>query len=202
MVMRVCKGIELVSGIGGVFLPVLLILSLSIALPQAPWFNWIGNAISDLGRPEYSLSFFNWTLTVIGGLLLFFSIGLILSLQQRIGPTLLAISSIYFIGVGIYPLPSPIHVETSSLFFIAFPLGFFFIGYRLRERKSVFFKKMSVFAFAIPLLAVVSPSVLVFGEGIAIPELLILIPGFLWCAVYGLYLLRMLPGHQRIICKN
>jgi len=161
-----------------------------IVVPQAPWFEWTGNAISDLGRADHGLPFFNWSLTIIGVLLLVFSIGLVLYLKQRIGPTLIGISSIYFIAIGLYPLPNPIHVDTSSLFFIAFPLGFFMLGYRLRMRKEKWYQRMRWFAFTVPILAIASPVMLLFGEGIAVPELMILLPGFFWCAWYGVHLLQ------------
>ena len=125
---------QFVSGVSGVVLAPILIVVIAAALAFAPWFNWTTNAISDLGRPQYGLLFVNTAFVSVGAFLFLFSGGLIFTLQQRIGPMALALSSLYFIGVGLFPLPSPIHVETSSLFFIAFSFGFFFLGVKLRQR--------------------------------------------------------------------
>jgi len=106
------------SGICGVVLPISFILVLFLSLQRSPWFSWTENAISDLGRSEFGLLFFNYTLITIGILLLFFSFGLYYSLKrERVGPTVFALSSLYFIGIGIFPLPDPNHVDIISSWF-------------------------------------------------------------------------------------
>jgi len=168
---------------------VIISIALFISLQNAPWFSWTENAISDLGRPEHGMPFFNLVLGFVGILLLIFSIGLISSFRkERIGPTILALSSIYFIGIGIFPLPDPNHVDVSGLFFIAFPLGFFILGLQLYKKKDVFIRKMGKFALVIGVISGLSPIILVSYAGIAIPEIIIIFPGFLWCFRYGLYL--------------
>jgi len=171
------------SGICGIMLPIVTISGLLIALPRAPWFSWTENAISDLGRPDFGLTFFNYTLILVGILLLTFSFGLLYSSKgERIGPTVLALSSIYFIGVGIFPLPDPNHVDVSGLFFIAFPLGFLMLGLKMYKKRSRFIKNMGIS------IGGSTPIFLLFYEGIAIPEVIILFPGFFWCMTYGLHL--------------
>jgi len=182
--------IKNISGICGIILPIIFILSVYLSLQNAIWFSWTENAISDMGRPEYGLEFFNYSLIAIGVLLLIFTFGLYYSMNKyRFGPTVLALSSIYFIGVGIFPLPDPNHVDFSSLFFIGFPIGFFILGQYLYKQKLKFFKNMGIFAFVITIIAVCSPLFLIFYPGIAVPEVLILIPGFFWCLIYGVYLI-------------
>ena len=179
-----------VSGLCGIILPFFFIIIMIISLNSSPWFSWTENAISDMGRPEFGFQFFNYFLITVGILLLFFSIGLYFSLGKvRFGPTVLGTSSIYFIIVGIFPLPDPFHIDFSGLFFIGFPLGFFILGLHMYKQKSDFLKNMGIFAFAIAFIAVCSPVFLIFYPGIAIPELLILIPGFFWCLRYGLYMI-------------
>ena len=117
-----------------------------------------------------------------------FSFGLYYTLNgERFGPTALALSSIYFIQVGIISLPDPTHVDVSSLFFIAYPIGFFLLGIRTFNNPVDFIRKMGLFALVIAILSVVSPLVLLFYKGIAIPEMIILMPGFIWCMIYGYY---------------
>lgn len=178
------------SGICGVILPIVFILILILSLKSAPWFSWTENAISDLGRSDYELLFFNYALDIIGVLLLIFSFGLYYSLKkEKVGPTVFALSSIYFIGVGIFPLPDPKHIDISGLFFIAFPLGFFILGLHMYKQASLFIKNMGIFAFVIAFIACCSPVFLFFYRGIAIPEMIILFPGFFWCMRFGLYLI-------------
>jgi hypothetical membrane protein len=178
------------SGICGIMLPIVTISGLLLALPRAPWFSWTENAISDLGRPEFGLSFFNYTLILIGILLLAFSFGLLYSLKgERVGPTVFALSSIYFIGVGLFPLPDPNHVDVSGLFFIAFPLGFLMLGLKMYKKRSRFIKNMGISALIIAIIGGISPIFLLFYEGIAIPEVVILFPGFFWCMRYGFHLI-------------
>ena len=176
------------TGVCGILLPIFFILILYIAIQGAPWFNWFDYAISDLGRPEYELNFFNYGLAFIGLLLLLFSFGLYYTLNgEKFGPTALALSSIYFIQVGIISLPDPTHTDVSSLFFIAFPIGFFLVGIRTFNNPFDFFKKMGIFALIITFLSIISPVFLLFYKGIAIPEMIILFPGFIWCMIYGFY---------------
>jgi len=177
------------SGICGIMLPIVTIPGLLLALTRAPWFSWTENAISDLGRTECGLSFFNYTLILVGILLLGFSFGLIYSLKGiRVGPTIFALSSIYFIGVGIFPLPNPNHVDVSGMFFIAFPLGFLMLGLKMYKKRSRYINNMGISALIIAAIGGISPIFLIFYEGIAIPEVAILFPGFFWCMIYGFHL--------------
>jgi len=84
-----------ISGISGIFLPIVFILGLILSILEAPWFRWTDNAISDLGRPEFGVPLFNYTLIAIGFLLFLFSIGLYYSLKrEKMGPTALALKFI------------------------------------------------------------------------------------------------------------
>ena len=177
------------SGVCGMSLIFIISSVLIISIQNAQWFSWTDNAISDLGRPEHGMPFFNLALGFIGILLLLFSIGLVTSLKkERIGPTILALSSIYFIGIGIFPLPDPNHIDVSGLFFIAFPLSFLILGLQLYKRNNVFVRKMGRFALIIGIISALSPIILLFYEGIATPEVIIIFPGFIWCFFYGLHL--------------
>ena len=179
-----------ISGISGILLPIIFILGLILSIWEAPWFSWTDNAISDLGRSEFGIPLFNYTLITIGFLLLLFSLGLYYSLKrERMGPTALALSSIYFIGVGVYPLPNPIHIDISGLFFIAFPLGFFILGLHMYKKQYHFMKNMGIIALVIAIISGCSPIVLLFFNGIAIPEIIIIVPGLLLCMRYGVNLI-------------
>jgi len=178
------------SGVCGILLPIVFLVVLFLSVQRAPWFSWTDNAISDLGRHEFGLLFFNYAVVALGLLLLVFSFGLYYSLKRgRAGPTIFALSSLYFIGIGIFPLPDPNHIDISGLFFIAFPLGFLILGLHMYKQAASFIKNMGRYAFIIAGIAGFSPIFLLFYSGIAIPEVIILVPGFLWCLRYGIHLL-------------
>ncbi len=182
--------IQTLAGISGILLPFITLIILIGTLPYASWFSWTENAISDLGRPEYGLSFFNYGLIFIGFLLLIFSVGLNLHLKkERVGPTIFSLSALYLMGVGIFPLPSINHVDLSGLFFIAFPLGFFVMGVRLFRQQGGILKRIGLEALVVTAIAACSSVFLLFFSGIAIPEMFVMLPGFLWCTRYGIYLL-------------
>ena len=179
------------SGICGILLPIYTIALLMCSILQASSFSWTENAISDLGRLEYGSAVFNIGLVLIGIILLVFSIGMhLLLIEQRIGPTIFALSAIYLIGVGVYPLPMPEHVDLSGLFFIAFPIGFVIFGLVNRDSEIEFLKKMGRAALSLIFIFAISPIPLLFFNGIAIPEAMVIIPGFLWCMVFGFYMIN------------
>lgn len=178
------------SGICGIILPIYTITLFSCGIFSSPNFSWTENAISDLGRLEYGTSCFNYGLVIIGILLLFFSIGLhLLLIEQRTGPTIFALSAIYLIGVGIYPLPLPEHIDISGLFFIAFPIGFLIFGLVNYNSRTQFLKKMGYAALILVIIDAIAPLTLLFFKGIAIPEVIVIIPGFIWCLFLGFYMI-------------
>jgi len=179
------------SGICGVILPIYAIVLLFFSVPQATSFSWTENAISDLGRLEYGSIYFNIGLILIGVLLLIFSVGMhLLLVEQRTGPTIFALSAIYLIGVGIYPLPLSEHVDISSLFFIAFPIGFVVFGIVNYQSDTPFLRKMGQAALYLLIIYAIAPVTLLFANGIAIPEAIVIIPGFFWCMVLGFYFIN------------
>jgi hypothetical membrane protein len=178
------------SGICGIVLPFYTIVLLFWGISQAHGFSWTENAISDLGRLEYGSTSFNIGLILIGVFLLFFSIGLhLMFVKQRTGPTIFALSAIYLIGVGFYPLPLSEHVDISALFFIAFPIGFIIFGLVNYQSRRKILKKMGRAALYLLIFFAIAPITLLFFDGIAIPEAMIILPGFFWCMVFGFYMI-------------
>jgi len=178
------------SAISGISLPILFIGLLIYSIQLAPWFDWTVHAISDLGNPIFEIFCFNCGLIIIGILMLIFSIGLYFYLGgERMGPTILAMSSIYFMGIGVFPITHPNHIHISGLFFISFPLGFFVLGLQIFRKKCDFICKMGYLAIIIGVVSLASTSILLFFSGIAIPEVIILVSGFTWCLVFGIYML-------------
>lgn len=180
-----------ISGVCGILLTIVILVTLLLSINQNPWFSWTENAISNLGTQEASPLLFNTGVVLTGVLLLVFSLGLMLYFDDgKPGPVFLMISSIFLMLIGIIPLPHINHVHVSSMFFISFPLGFLITGYLTFKSEDNFKRKMGVFALVVALIAAISSVFLLFLNGIAIPEVLVVLPGFLWCMVYGYQMLK------------
>jgi hypothetical membrane protein len=147
------------------------------------------NAISDLGTKQGSPLFFNTGVILSGILLLLFSIGLIIKFKNdELVPKLLFVSSFFLMGVGIFPLPGSDHIFTSGVFFLSFVI--FFLIFGLSYIKDETYKTMSKIALVIAIISILTPVFLLFNKGIALPEMLILLPGFSWCMIYGYYIVK------------
>jgi len=94
-------------------------------------------------------------------------------------------SSLFLILVSVYPLPLYIHFYVSVPFFIFFPLSFLIIDFLNFKSKHNFKRKMSYFAFLVFLIAVISSVFLLVFDDVAIPEVLVVFPGFIWYMIFG-----------------
>lgn len=172
------------AGICGILLPLVFFTGILIAILYSPWFKWTNNALSDLGVKGISALIFNNGL-IFGGLLAFiFSIGLIKILYNKIGPYILAISSLALIGAGLFPITMyTLHYIMSAIFFGSLTIGLLIIGITMKYNQ--FDQNMGNAAIMIALLAFITPVTLYFSHGIAIPEMIICFLAFLWCMFYG-----------------
>jgi hypothetical membrane protein len=173
-----------VAGICGILIPIVIFISLSLAMSDSPWFRWTHNALSDLGVEGLSAFFFNNGI-ILGGLLAFvFSIGLAKRLSKKTGAYILAASSLGLIGAGLFPKTVFIlHYISSAAFFVLLTLALFIIG--ITMRRDQFEKKLGIVAIVFALFACSSPVFQNFLNGIAIPEAIVCFPAFLWCMIYG-----------------
>ncbi|UCH71671.1 MAG: DUF998 domain-containing protein [Thermoplasmatales archaeon] len=174
------------SGGCGILILIVFLTSLFLSIQQAPWFSWTENAISDLGKQDAVPSIFNNGLIVTGILLLLFSVGLSKELKERhASPLFFGLSSIFLIGVGLIPLPSIYHVLVSVLFFVAFTYAFFAFGFLFFKDATSFLRNKGIFAIFILIIISISAIFLLFLEGVAIPEMMVMVPGFFWCVLFG-----------------
>lgn len=94
-------------------------------------------------------------------------------------------SSLFLILVAVYPLPLDIHFYVSVPFFIFFPLSLLIINFLNFKSKHNFKRKMSYFAFLVFLIAVIFSVFLLVFDDVAIPEELVVFPGFIWYMIFG-----------------
>ena len=174
------------SGACGILVLFVFLTSLFFSIQQAPLFSWTDNAISELGKQNAVPFIFNNGLIITGILLLLFSIGLLKEIKNRfVSPLFFILSSIFLIGVGLIPLPRIEHVYLSGMFFGAFGYAFFAFGFSFYNDSIPFLKNMAIFAIFNLIILMISPISLSFFKGEAIPEIIIIIPGFVWCVIFG-----------------
>jgi hypothetical membrane protein len=106
-----------VAGLCGVAGPIVFFVCLLVALTDAPWFSWTGNAISDLAAVSVLL---NSGIIVSGALGLVFATGL--WKKGRRGAALFALDMLLLCCVGIFPESAGILHTIASYAFFA--LGF------------------------------------------------------------------------------
>ena len=170
-----------IAGICGVLFPILLFTTIGISLLQSPWFNWTEYAISDL----YVTGIFNYGMIISGILAFAFTVGLHKVSGEKIGAFFLIISTIGLIGLGIFPVPYPLHFPFSAILFLFIGIAFGFIGFV--EKPIPFFEhKMHLFARIVFVIIAFSFIPFIIFKGVAIAEVTVLIPASIWCMVYGM----------------
>jgi len=122
------------AGICGVLVPIVIFISIWLAIYGAPWFRWTNNALSELGVEGISAFFFNNGI-ILGGIFAFiFSLGLVKILSNKIGAYLLAVSSLALIGAGLFPITVfELHYVSSAAFFVLLTAALFIIGITMKH---------------------------------------------------------------------
>ncbi|UCH71620.1 MAG: DUF998 domain-containing protein [Thermoplasmatales archaeon] len=173
-----------ITGLCGVMVPIVVFSSIGLAISQAPWFRWTQNALSDLGIDKPSANFFNMGMVLGGVLVLIFSLGLIKTMTNKTGPILLCLSSSALIGVGLFPETIYVpHFVTSATFFILLTLSLLVIG--ITSKGNKFERSMGTAAIFFVIFPINSTLLLALLDGMAIPEMLVFSPAFIWCMIYG-----------------
>jgi len=179
------RSLTKVAGICGILIPVVVFTCISLAILSSPWFTWTQHALSDLGVKEQSPFFFNIGM-ILGGLFgIFFSLGLLRVLSNKIGAFLLLVSSIALIGIGLFPeTVVTLHFLTSAAFFIFITVAFLVLGLTIKHNQ--FERSVGVLALVFAVVALMSTVLLIPLDGIAITEALCCFPAFVWCMVVGI----------------
>ena len=185
-----------VSGIYGVFAPVLAFTFILMAVWSHPQFSWTANALSDLGVVSgVTAGIFNSGLVVCGVLCLTFAIGLYLLLIEsrmgRVGVIVFALACLSLVAIGTFPESvSPTHYLVSVAFFVLLPISLLVITAGFAANRHA---KMALFTLVVAVVAAL-PWVLYFTvhyvSGVAIPETISGLAGGVWTVVLGYKMLR------------
>jgi len=174
----------------GVLIPVVIFTSLGVSIASSPWFTWTSHALSDLGIQDNTAALFNYGMIVGGILALVFSFGLMKVLSNKLGASILALSSLALIGIGVFPETIfALHFLTSASFFISLAIGLLIIG--VTSRKNSFERPIGLLALVFVVIAIMSLVFLFPFEGIAITEALACFPAFIWCSLVGMKMTRV-----------
>ena len=177
------------SGTCGIITPILAFISISLAIGSFPQFNWMNNALSDLGIvPGVTSVVFNCGLMASGVMGFIFATGLFMLLKKSVvGSTatvVFALATIALISVGVFPESvRPVHYLVSVAFFVLLPIslivvtGAFWLAGQVR---MAIFTLTTAFATAIPWILHFS---IHYVAGVAIPEIISALAVSIWVLV-------------------
>jgi hypothetical membrane protein len=183
----------------GILGPVIAYLAIALAIHFSPWFDWSGNALSDLGTGEAGF-IFNLGLIAAGLVLIPFALFLERFFSHsRLGRSgaiifLLAVVSLALIGV--FPEMEPflaVHVLVSLLFFSLTAVSSIIIGYTLlkENRRELGWIAIAAGIVIIGCHIIILP--IVFWtyptSAVAIPELVAAVSATIWVVIFSLKIL-------------
>jgi hypothetical membrane protein len=174
--------------------PIYALGSIAISIMLSPWFTWRNNAISDLGVHPVA-PIFNISLIACGIMCAVFALGAIVrlrSLTARTGFALMLLASISLVGIGIFTEDySPHHFIFSVAFFVMLLLATLELGpWFLLKRKTHYLGIASLSVTAVGVFGWAYHSAVGWGQGVAIPEVLTFVPGAIWFAMLGFWVLK------------
>jgi len=199
------------AGLCGILGPLIALIGIIVAIFVSPWFNWITNALSDLGHPTMlggtngvpglnpAAPIFNIGLILAGLITLVLTLWLIRhqvferSVIGVIAGILLMIAQFFLIGIGVFHEGFGFtHFAVSAGFFVTLLLAGMIYGVRLMQEKHL--RIIGVIAF---ILALISALIwvayflnLLPFTGVAIPEIISAVTAIIW--VYPLCIMLVL----------
>ena len=199
------------AGLCGIIGPLIALIGIVTAILVSPWFNWLTNALSDLGHPwmlggsngtpgvNPAAPIFNTGLSLAGLITLVMTIWLIRhqvferSVIGIIAAILLTIAQFFLIAIGVFHEGfGYTHFIVSVGFFVTLLIAGMIYGVRLMQEKHL--RLIGIVAFFLALVSALIwvayyLNVLPF-TGVAIPEIISAITAIIW--VYPLCILLLL----------
>ncbi len=184
-----------VSAIIGLIAPIVTFACISGAILSWSEFNWVNNALSDLGvQAGITAPLFNTGLVVGAILFLGFALGLFSFSKHIVGKAasmLFVLACISLIAIGIFNEHfSPTHYIVSVMLFVFLPLSLltFTADFWLEGKR-----KLSVFTLVLALIAAavwVLQLTVNYVPRVAIPEAISGVAGAMWVWVLSYYMLK------------
>ena len=188
-------------GLCGLTVPILMCLFLLMAISQAPWWSITNNSLSRLAgtigdRPYWSATgapaiILNFGLILCGTLMIVFSTGLWSSDVfhngiGKLGKTLYIGASVMLFAIGVFPLTvGPFHYVVSYSFFSLAPISMLLMGVSAIQSGKGIDHKMG-YVFVVMAISGAVPFMVMWPwSGLAIPEILAIIPQVRFSAVVG-----------------
>ncbi len=184
------------GGATGIAAPIVAFTFIGLSIATHLQFNWVNNALSDLGVvPGATSSLFNFGLVMAGLLSFNFALGLYSFLGKngvgKVGAVIFLVASLSLIGIGVANENfAPFHYIFSVTFFALVPISLLVIAAHFLISRQ---KSSAAFTLLIGILAA-APWVTYFAvqyvNGVAIPELLSALAGSAWAIVIGWMMLK------------
>ncbi|MFW9844119.1 MAG: DUF998 domain-containing protein [Candidatus Thorarchaeota archaeon] len=183
----------------GFFAPLIALTTIAIAILLAPGFDWIENALSDLGNYTHfflspyklvSAITFNAGLIVTGILMMLYTIWFLKwtkDVLTKIGIIPLLISLVFLIAIGVCSENCPFHYEVSVGFFLTFPISMWLIGIGWLRFSQL--RLFSILSIALPFISVFMWMDYLMGTSIwqqAIPEIVTAFSAIVWLWIINL----------------
>ncbi len=192
---RLSRRLE-IAGTIGLIAPFLSFACILLAIASWPQFNWVNNALSDLGvQNGLTAIVFNSGLIITGILFIIFGTGLHIfvgkQLLGKVGTAIFVLACIALVAIGVFNESfSPTHYIVSVAFFVFLPISMLIlVGAFWRDGKH----KLSIFTLAVGL-AAATPWILQFAinyvSKVAIPEFASGLAGSAWVIVLGYTMLK------------
>jgi len=180
-----------IAGLCGVIGPIISLSFIALAIAYSPWFNWVQNALSDLGVHEAAL-IFNSGLIVGGVLTTIFAIGLMQILRKHVlgflGASILILSAISLCAIGLFPESAGrIHLYVSISFFALLAISLLIIGAALVRTSSQ--RYLGLYSILTVVVAVMAAWAIP-HKGAAIPEIIGSLAASAWSIVFGIKLFK------------
>jgi hypothetical membrane protein len=195
----------------GIIGPLIGFLLLSIAIIISPWFNWVTNALSDLGHPAMIggingipginpvAPIFNSSLILTGIAGIIFGIHLTFYFRQNkcllglIGGLVFILSMGMLAAVGVFHEGILIpHIIAALVYFVGLVISTLLVGIPLTFRASP--RKEGILTSAIGIVVTITTVAwfldLLPWPGAALPEIMLVISGYIWILVVGIRLYR------------
>ena len=184
----------------GFFAPLIALTTITISILLAPGFDWITNALSDLGNytvfflSPYKLAsaiIFNSGLIITGILMMLYTFWFLRwtkDMPTKIGVIPLLISLGFLIGIGIFSENfGYLHYQVSVGFFLTFPFSMWLIGIGWLRFPNL--RWFSLISIILPFLSVVMWADYMNGTSIwqqAVPEIVTALSAIVWLWIINL----------------